>query len=69
MTQENCSKSDLIVQVKARRAPRFKAGSDLSTKVNMVEVDFNEEQTDTTELVEVKIVLSSKECSNSIECN
>lgn len=63
MIKENCSKSDLQVSVKARRRPRFKAGSDLSSKVNFVDVDFNEELNEDHELVEVKISLSSERCS------
>ncbi len=63
MVNEKCSKSDLIVNVKSSRRPRFKAGSELSGKVNMVEVDFNEEITEESEMVEVKLVLTSKACS------
>lgn len=63
MQTEQCTKSDLTVQVRASRKPRFKAGSDLSSKVNLVEVDFNEEITDDMELVEVKLTLSSQSCS------
>lgn len=69
MVKDNCSKSDLIVQVKSRRKPRFKAGSDLSSKVNLVAVDFNEELTEDTELMEVKITLTSEACSPAVCMN
>ena len=69
MTKENCSKSDLIVQLKTRRRPRFKAGSELSGKVNLVAVDFNEEVTDDSELMEIKITLSSEACSSDVCLN
>jgi len=65
---ENCSKSDLIVNVRSSRRPRFKAGSELSGKVNMVEVDFNEEVNETSELVEVKIKLTSETCEAGPDC-
>ncbi len=68
MNAEKCSQSDLIVNVRSRRRPRFKAGSELSGKVNLVEVDYNEEITDETELVEVKLVLTSKACSAAEVC-
>lgn len=65
MSKENCTKSDLIVQVKSRRKPGFKAGADLSSKVNLVSVDFNEDLTEDTELLDVKIALTSKGCSDA----
>lgn len=50
------------VSVKVRRRPRFKAGSDLSGKVNKVAIDFNEEIDETSEILELKIHLSSAPC-------
>lgn len=64
MTKENCSKSDLTVQVKSRRLSRFKAGSELSGKVNLVAIDFNEEIDETSESVEFKLQLVSESCSS-----
>ena len=66
---EKCTQSDLQVNVKSRRSPRFKAGSDLSAKVNLVDVDFNEELNDDHELFEVKISLSSKQCADETSCD
>jgi hypothetical protein len=65
MQTEKCTKSDLTVQVRASRKPRFKAGSDLSSKVNLVEVDFNEELTEDQELIEVKLTLSNQRCART----
>ena len=67
---ENCKKSDLIVEVKTRRRPRFKAGSELSGKVNLVAIDFNEEITEEMEMVELKLQLTSESCGSvdSNEC-
>lgn len=68
MQTEKCKKSDLVVNVRSSRRPRFKAGSELSGKVNMVEVDFNEEANETSELVEVKIKLTSEACGAAPGC-
>lgn len=65
MQTEKCTKSDLTVQVRASRKPRFKAGSDLSSKVNRVAVDFNEELGEDMELVEVKLTLSNQRCTET----
>ncbi len=59
---ENCKKSDLILSVRKRDVRRFKAGAELSGKVNIMEVDFNEEVNDTSEFLEVKIKLTSETC-------
>lgn len=63
MQNNQCTKSDLTVQLKASRKPRFKAGSDLSSRVNLVAIDFNEEIDETSENVELEIRLSSETCS------
>lgn len=65
MQTEKCNKSDLTIQLKATRKPRFKAGSDLSSKVNLVKVDFNEELTEEMELIEVKLTLSNQRCTET----
>lgn len=59
---ENCKKSNLELSVRKRNVRRFKAGAELSGKVNIMEVDFNEEMNDTSEMLEVKIKLSSDVC-------
>ncbi len=65
---ENCKKSDLILSVRKRDVRRFKAGAELSGKVNIMEVDFNEEVNDTSELLEVKIKLTSDVCAVQPSC-
>lgn len=69
MTKENCKKSDLIVNVRKRNVGRFKAGAELSGKVNIMEVDFNEEVNETSEMLEVKIKLSSESCEAAPGCD
>lgn len=65
---DNCKKSDLVLSVRKRDVRRFKAGAELSGKVNIMEVDFNEEVNDTSELLEVKIKLSSDVCAVAPGC-
>lgn len=65
---ENCKKSDLVLNVRKRGVRRFKAGAELSSTVNIMDVDFNEEVNDTSELLEVKIKLTSDVCSVSSIC-
>lgn len=57
-----CTTSDLEVQVKATSKPRFKAGAELSGKVNRIAVEVNEEMTEEKESIEVKLVLSRELC-------
>lgn len=63
MEENKCTNSELEVTLNARRSPRFKAGSDLSSRVNLVAIDFNEEMDETSESVELKIRLSSEACA------
>ena len=65
---ENCKKSDLVLSVRKRNIRRFKAGAELSGSVNIMEVDFNEEVKDTSELLEVKIKLTSDVCAVEPGC-
>lgn len=69
MTKNSCSKSDLIVQVKSHKRPRFKAGSELSSKVNRLMIESSEEITEDSEMIEVKITLSSEACSSGVSMN
>ena len=59
--KNNCAQSDLILNV-SKRAPRFKAGAELSKSVNLVDVEWNEEVSDTHEVLEVKLHLRSEGC-------
>jgi len=65
---ENCKTSDLIIEVKATRKPRFKAGSDLSTKVSRVVVNLHEESMEDHDMVALNVQLFREECS-VIPCN
>ena len=63
---ENCIKSDLILNVKKKDIRRFKAGAELSGKVNLMDVSVFEDETDTHEILEVSLVLSNKQCGQPI---
>ena len=63
---ENCIKNDLILNVKQKNVRRFKAGAELSGKVNIMDVSVNEDLTDTHEILEVALVLTRKYCEQPI---
>lgn len=61
---ENCQKNDLIVNLKARNVGRFKAGADLSGKVNLMNVEVTEQHTEEVQEVEIRLHLSSETCAS-----
>ena len=62
-----CKKSDLIINVTKRDVRRFKAGAELSGKVNIMNVVFNEEIGENFEQLEIKLHLSSEACAETAE--
>lgn len=64
-TTQTCVNEDLDIQVKATRRPRFKAGAELSGKVNMVLIDVNQEQTLDAESITIKVKIESEICDKS----
>ena len=59
--KNDCTQSDLILNL-SKRAPRFKAGAELSKSVNLMDAEWNEELTDTHQVLEVKLHLRSEGC-------
>jgi hypothetical protein len=57
-----CTNSDFLLNVK-RNVIRFKAGSKLSSSVNRMGVDVNEDITDETHEMKITLVLKSERCS------
>ncbi len=54
--QDNATqKENLVVQIKTKRRPRFKAGAELSSAVNLVVVDVIETADDDFETLELTI--------------
>ena len=62
---ENCIKNDLILNIKKKDVRRFKAGAELSGKVNIMDVSVFEDATDTHDILEVSLVLTNKQCEKS----
>lgn len=68
MKAENCANSNLNVSIKTKRRPRFKAGAELSSAVNLVAVDVVEEMIEDTEVFEINIKLDSTRCAKEDSC-
>lgn len=62
MENTNCKNEQLNVTIRASRNVRFKAGSDLSTKVNRVVVDVNEDLSDDQHNLVISIHLFAEDC-------
>lgn len=62
-----CQKSDLIINVTKKDVRRFKAGAELSGKVNIMNVVFNEEIGENFEQLEIKLHLSSEACAETAD--
>ncbi|MBU3659039.1 MAG: hypothetical protein FGM14_04165 [Flavobacteriales bacterium] len=61
-----CTNSDFLLNVK-RNVIRFKAGSELSSSVNRMDVDVNEDLTDTHETLQISIAMKSEKCIKKSE--
>jgi hypothetical protein len=61
--ENGCANSDFLLNVK-RNVIRFKAGSELSSSVNRMDVDFDEDITDEAHKLKISLVLKSERCSN-----
>ena len=60
-----CTNSNLILNVK-KKTVRFKAGADLSSSVNKMDVDVIEELDDKFETLDVSISLGQQQCTKEI---
>lgn len=59
---KTCQTNDLMVNVKATRRPRFKAGAELSGAVNIMDVNVDQEIGENFEAIEIKIRLNTETC-------
>lgn len=64
-TTQTCVNEDLDIQVKATRRPRFKAGSELSGKVNRISIDVDQDETADAEKIAIKLIISSEVCEKT----
>ncbi len=61
--ENGCANSDFLLNVK-RNVIRFKAGSELSSSVNKMDVTVDEDITDEAYEWKITLVLKSERCSN-----
>ncbi len=61
-----CTNSDFELNVK-KKAVRFKAGAELSSSVNKMDVDVIEDVTDTHEILQITIAMKSEKCPKKEE--
>lgn len=62
MENTSCKNEQLNLILRVSRNARFKAGSDLSTKVNRVAVDVNEDLSDDEHNLVISIHLFEEDC-------
>jgi len=56
--------TDVILRLK-RKPVRFKAGSDLQTRVNRISMDIDEETTEQMDMIKLKIEVFRESCVES----
>jgi nucleoid DNA-binding protein len=61
MKLEKESKEQLAISYKERTTPRFKAGADLTEKVNVMEIELMDEVNEDSEISEIKLISRAKE--------
>jgi hypothetical protein len=62
---QTCFNDDLNIEVKATRRPRFKAGAELSGKVNRISIDVDQDESIDADKIAIKLVISSEVCEKS----
>ena len=60
-----CTNSDLILNVR-KKSIRFKAGADVSSSVNKMDVNVSEDKDEKFETLEVQIRLSNESCTQNL---
>ncbi len=63
---EGCTHSDFVLNVK-KNTIRFKAGAELSSSVNKMDVDVIEDVTATHETLQITIAMKSEKCPKKEE--
>jgi len=61
--ENGCTNSDFLLNVKTKKNIRFKAGADVSSSVNIMDVSLDEDVTETHEFLGISIRLGSKACT------
>lgn len=66
MEVTSCKQIDTDVILRLKRKPvRFKAGSDLQSRVNRISMDIDEESTEQTDMIKLKIEVFRESCVES----
>ncbi len=60
--ENGCTNNDFLLNVKTKKNIRFKAGADVSSSVNIMDVSLDEDVTETHEFLGINIRLGSKTC-------
>jgi hypothetical protein len=60
--ENGCTNNDFLLNVKTKKNIRFKAGADVSSSVNIMDVNLDEDVTETHEFLGISIRLGSKTC-------
>ena len=63
---ENCTQGNFDLKISSKKTVRFKAGAELSSSVNKMDVDVIEELDDNFETLVVKISLGQQQCTKEI---
>lgn len=64
MENTTCKSDQLDLMIRTKRKVRFKAGSDLSDKVNRVAVEVHEDAQNEQQITEISIHLFAEDCTN-----
>lgn len=62
---KECQSDDLQIKVRAKRAPKFKAGTELANSVNSIMVDVDQEACENSETIALDIRISKEVCPSS----
>ena len=60
--ENGCTNNYFLLNVKTKKNIRFKAGADVSSSVNIMDVSLDEDVTETHEFLGISIRLGSKTC-------
>jgi len=63
---ENCTQGNFDLKISCKKTIRFKAGAELSSSVNKMEVDVIEELDEKFETLVVSISLGQQQCTKEI---
>ena len=64
--KQRCLSSELILNVK-KKQPKFKAGAELSSSVNLVDVGYSMEQTDDSYILDLSLHLKNVACPDAVK--